>query len=126
MSQQMPALLTEGWVNLPALTLDLEVQEPHIYVGELTGRFDTDNGRHVVYCNELPVGGIGKTRDDAWDNFVGCLRTYLELSIAKGVMAEVMADCGFDSHQGSLSVDEDDFAMKIPIAAGSNGQRSAL
>lgn len=59
-----------------------------------TGRFEVANGKTLAFCNELPIGGIGDTPEEAMQSFARCLRTYLKSAMDAGNLREVLMQHG--------------------------------
>lgn len=80
---------------------------------ELTGRVERHDSKSIVYCNELPLTGIGDSPEEALNSFTNCLKEYLNAINEHGILEKVLRDYGVISAP-SISMGTGNFSIKMP------------
>ena len=87
---------------------------------KLTGRFERTGGQAMTLCDQLPLGGIGETPEEALSSFLGCLKAYLDIAEKDGTLSDVLLKHGAKPMRANTSTG---FSLTIPYA---NGQSVGL
>lgn len=80
----------------------------------------------VAYCQQFPVGGIGKTQIRALIQLLECLEVYLEIANRDGTLYQLLIDQGMEDIDPDRLIDgEFELTVEFPQTAA-KAQRVAV